>query len=75
MSHEMNMTNDKPLKNCTPSEVQAYVAIVRLAAELKEKDAFDEPTDDLFHAIYQTVNLVYFASDIMQDQGGENEEN
>ncbi len=75
------MTHAKPLKNCTLSEIQAYIAIVRLAVELKENEAFPEPDDDAFDnpnpnedlldAIVQTVNLVYFASDIMEDSGGE----
>ncbi len=72
------MATAKALKNCTPAEIQSYVAIVRLAAELREKDVFDafnEPVQDLFDAIFQTVHLIHFASDIMQDQGEENEDN
>ncbi len=72
------MTTAKALKNCTPSEIQSYVAIVRLAAELREKDvfgAFDHPVEDLFDAIFQTVHLIHFASSIMEDEGDEENSN
>ena len=70
------MTSAKPLKKCSPAEIQSFVAIVRLAADLKEKGVFceddgHEPVEDMIDAIYRTINLVYFASDIIEDHGEE----
>jgi hypothetical protein len=68
------MIQAKALKNCTPSEIESMVSVVRLAGELKSKGLLAD-CDDMVDAICETVHLVWVASDVVSGNAESDSEN